>query len=50
MPMVGHMSHHVPMMPPSTMASTISAPAKPLFPAAVAQVSIRNNYYLELCQ
>lgn len=38
MQMVGTMPH-VPMMPPCTMSSSVSAPAKPLFPAAVAQAS-----------
>lgn len=37
MQMVGAMQRH-PMMPPSTMSNPVSAPAKPLFPAAVAQV------------
>lgn len=37
MPMVGTMPR-VPMMPPTTVTSVVNAPAKPLFPAAVAQV------------
>lgn len=41
MQMMGNMQRH-PMMPPCTMSNPVSAPAKPLFPAAVAQVCIDN--------